>query len=217
MNIQQFDFSLDLLKVIPWKYNNAENLIDLLTKKQNWYTKNHTEFWQNWEREVFNLRTANDFGLNVWSLILNLPLYVNSNESPANYPAFGFAKYGLNFGRGNFATSGDILSKLTIEEKRKLLLLRMWCLFNDGTMYGINKALNDVFGSNMYALDGLNMTITYVIQQPLSRPMMNLIRNNDILPRPSGVKAVILVQPRAAFGFAKYGLNFGQPYSQFGS
>lgn len=217
MNIQQFDFSLDLLKVVPWYYDSAPNLISLLKKKQNWYDKNHKEFWENWEKDVFNLRTANDFGLNVWSIILNLPLYVNDDESRKDYPAFGFGPFGRNFNNSNFATSGNLINKLTIEEKRQLLILRLWSLFSDGTMYTINQALNDVFGENMYALDGHDMTITYVVRQPLSPAMMYLIRNSDILPRPSAVLGKVLVKPRAAFGFANYGLNFDQKYSQFGS
>lgn len=217
MNIQQFDFSLDLLKVIPWYYDSAPNLRALLNKKQDWYDTNHRKFWEDWERDVFNLRTANDFGLNVWSIILNLPLYVNDDASSTDYPAFGFGPFGKNFDNGNFATSGDLLNKLTKEEKRQLLLLRMWSIFNDGSMYMINQAINDVFGNNVYALDGLDMTITYVVQQPLSKSMMYLIENSDILPRPSTVKAKVLVKPRLAFGFAEYGLNFDQQYSQFGS
>lgn len=217
MNIQQFDFSIDLLKVIPWQYDGAPNLRGLLDKKQEWYNKNHAQFWIDWERDVFNLRTANDFGLNVWSIILNLPLYTNEAESPANYKAFGFAKFGYNFDNSNFATSGDILNKLTIEQKRQLLLLRWWSLVSDGSMYMINQAIHDVFGKDVYCLNGHDMTITYVFQSKLPDTMMTLIKTQDILPRPAGVNAKILIKPRDAFGFANYGINFDQPHSQFGS
>lgn len=217
MNIQEFDFNLDLLKVIPWYYDSAPNLRTLLEKKQAWYDENHRQFWEEWEKNVFNLRTANDFGLNVWSIILNLPLYTNDDSSRKDFPAFGFKPKGQNFFNGHFATSGNIVNRLTLEERRQLLLLRLWSLFSDGSMYMINQAINDVFGSNMYALDGQDMTITYVLQRKLSRAMMYLIENSDILPRPSGVKAKALIQPRKAFGFADFGLNFDQKYSQFGS
>jgi len=217
MNIQQIDFSIDLLKVIPWQYDGAPNLRGLLQKKQDWYTKNHEEFWKDWERNVFSLRTANDFGLNVWSIILNLPLYTRSDESPPNYKAFGFANFGYNFDNSNFAISGDVLNKLTIEQKRQLLILRWWNLINDGSMYMLNQAVNDVFGRDVYCLNGHNMTITYVFQSKLSDIMMNLLKTQDILPRPAGVAVRILVKPRDAFGFADFGINFDQPTSQFGS
>lgn len=217
MKIQEFDFSVDLLKVLPWKNNNAPNLEQLLTKKQKWYIENHQKFWENWERDVFNLWTANDFGLNVWSIILDLPLYTNSGSSPANYKAFGFSAFGRNFGHGNFATDPEVSSKLTREQKRLLLLLRWRCITSDGSMYDINRALNDLPQLKAYCLDGQDMTIAYVFREELPAIMMNLLKQYDILPRPSGVKAKILIQPRKAFGFANYGLNFDQDHSQFGS
>lgn len=216
-NVQQFDFSMDVLKVIPWYYDSAPNLRMLLDKKQEWYNENHTKFWTDWERDVFNLRTANDFGLNVWSIILNLPLYVRADASPTDFPAFGFAAFGMNFFNGHFAIDPDAASTLTQEQRRTLLLLRLRCLFSDGTMDSINDILYDVFGGTVYALDGLDMTITYVFAEKLPDIMMELFKTYDILPRPSAVKAILLVKPRDAFGFAPYGLNFDQPNSQFGS
>lgn len=217
MNIQQLDFSIDLLKVVPWQYDNSPNLRGLLDKKQKWYDENHTKFWQDWEKNVFNLRTANAFGLNVWSIILNLPLYTRDDASPPDYKAFGFAKFGMNFNNGNFAISGDVLNKLSLEQKRQLLILRWWNLVGDGSMYMINQAINDVFGKDVYCLNGHDMTITYVFQSKLPDIMMNLLKTQDILPRPAGVEAKILTKPRAAFGFADFGLNFDQPHSQFWS
>lgn len=217
MSIQEFDFSLDIMKVVPWQYDSAPNLISLLDKKSEWYKTNHQEFWENWERDIFNLRTANDFGLNVWSIILNLPLYTNNNSSPPNYPAFGFAQFGMNFGHGNFATDSDIFKNLTLEQRRLLLMLRYRSLISDGSLYDINETLYALFDGKVYCLDGLDMTITYIFTEPQPEIMMTLFKQYDILPRPSGVLAEFLVKPRDAFGFAEYSLNFDQPKSQFGS
>lgn len=217
MKVQQFDFSLDLMKVIPWKNDSTENLMALMNFKQSWYAKQHQQFWEDWERDVFNLWTANDFGLNVWSIILDLPLYTNNDASPPSYKAFGFGAFGRNFGNGNFATDPNLANKLSIEEKRLLLLLRWRCITSDGSMYDINKALKDLPMLKAYCLDGQDMTITYIFTEAPSPLMMTIIKQYDILPRPSGVKAKLLVQPRKAFGFANYGLNFDQSKSQFGS
>lgn len=217
MNIQQFDFSLDLMKVVKWEYDQAPNLSSLLKNKQSWYDKNHEGFWIDWEKDVFNLFTANDFGLNVWAIILNLPLYTESTASPSDYPAFGFADYGLNFDRGNFATDADTVNRLTTEQKRALLRMRWWQITSDGSMPSINHALNDVFGKDVYALDGQDMTITIVYQTVLPGIMMRLLQDFDLIPRPAGVKFNHLVKPRDAFGFAEYNLNFDQTNSQFGS
>lgn len=216
MRIQQFDFTLDVLKVIPWMSDQSPNLRALLEKYQQWYDVAHTEFWQSWERDVFNLNTANDFGLNIWSIILNLPLYLPVVASPKDYPAFGFASFGMNFDNGNFATDVDYTAGLSTEQKRRLLKLRMWQITSSGSMPDINRAMADVFGSGKaYALDGLDMSITYVFTEYPEESMLSIIQQFDILPRPSGVKAKYLIAPRNAFGFSPYGENFDQFHSQF--
>lgn len=218
-NIQTFDNSIDLMKVVPWQYDQAPNLISLLTKKQEWYKENYSDFWDDWEKNVFNLDTANDFGLNVWSIILDLPLYTRDDSRPLDHPAFGFSKFGVNFDQPNsqFAIGSNAFKNLTLEQRRQLLKLRWYNITSDGTMACINQALYNVFGTKVYCLDGEDMTITYIFTEPQPEIMMNLFGQFDILPRPSGVLAEILVKPRDAFGFADYSLNFDQPNSQFGS
>ena len=76
MKIESYDFSVNLMRALLWQYNDAENLQSVLQQKQDWYTINQTEFWQDWYDNVFNLLTANQFGLNVWAIILGLPLNV---------------------------------------------------------------------------------------------------------------------------------------------
>ena len=84
--IQEFDYSVDLLKAILWQYNESPNLLSLVTQKQEWYTQNQSEFWSDWYTNVFNLQTANLFGLAVWSIILNVPLYVPYVPEPDDKP-----------------------------------------------------------------------------------------------------------------------------------
>lgn len=82
--IQEFDFSVDLLRALLWRHDDAEHLQSILTQKNQWYLENETEFWDNWFTDVFNLQTANDFGCSVWALILGVPLnlIVASNQGP---------------------------------------------------------------------------------------------------------------------------------------
>ena len=75
VDIQSFDFSVNLLQALLWEYNEASNLQSILTQKQAWYNTNQSNFWNNWIVNVFDMRTANEFGLTVWSIILDLPLF----------------------------------------------------------------------------------------------------------------------------------------------
>ena len=80
MNIEKFDYSTNLTAVILWQYNEATNLLSLINQKQAWYDINQTQFWENWFNQVFYLGADNNqisfFGLAVWSIILDVPLFV---------------------------------------------------------------------------------------------------------------------------------------------
>jgi hypothetical protein len=157
MNVQGFDFTVDVLQSILWQYNQATTLLALLNNKQNWLDENQTKFWFNvdaatdetgngWYQNVFNLITADTFGLAVWSIILGLPLYVTTPQVP-NSQIWGFNEYtddtdtALINNYFNFGSSSDTVSNfsnlnttisLQPEEQRFLLRLRYYQLITRG-------------------------------------------------------------------------------------
>lgn len=189
--IQQIDFSVNLLKAILWQYNSAEKLQSILQSKQDWYTTNQKLFWDNWFSDVFNLQTANEFGLSVWAIILQLPIVVESTPPTASRPAWGFEEFRRNFDRGNFYTdkAGSIV--LTPENARIALRLRYYQLTIRPTVTQINKVLSEVFADYgpVYVEDNLDMTITYKIGFVPNGALMNLVTSFDLFLRPSGVDA----------------------------
>jgi hypothetical protein len=86
--IEDFDFSVDLLQNLLWRNDEAATLQALMQAKQDWYAKNHQQFWDDWCTNVFNLDTANEFGLSVWAQILGVPLSLI--VAPNQGPQFGF-------------------------------------------------------------------------------------------------------------------------------
>jgi len=209
--IQTFDFSVDLLKALLWQHDNAEALITIIQRKQNWYNENQRDFWANWYEDVFNLDTATDFGLSVWARILNIPLAfaVPASKTKA---AFGFGVNHKNFGNGNFAraTAGEI--PLTTDQARLVLKLRYFQLVSRGSVTEINEWLKALFGDQgtVFVVDSLDMTYaTYFFSfQPDSR-LRQILENYDILPRPAGVGVKWQVQVKPSFGFGVNHLNFG--------
>jgi len=109
--IQTFDFSVDLLRALLWQHNKAERLESLLRQKQAWYDANQSGFWTDWIADVFDLRTANDFGLAVWAVILDIPLVVASSVDPDDKPIWGFGQYRENFNKGMLASSSGCSSE----------------------------------------------------------------------------------------------------------
>jgi len=208
MRIQAFDFNVNLLASILWQYNEAEHLQALLNYKQVWYNTNQTEFWTNWYNDVFNLQTANEFGLRVWSIILDLPLQNDSENN--DKPIFGFSFYDLivNFTRGNFASNGGL--GLDIDELRILLQLRYFRLVTNCSIPEANRFFNFVFKKfpgSAYLLDG-NMSITFVYTFPINPTLLNAIRTFDLVPRGAGVKVNYVSGLVDVFGFGENHLNF---------
>lgn len=234
MNIEVFDFTVNLLQAILWQYDESPNLISLLSQKQAWYDLNQTAFWESWYTNIFDLRTANAFGLAVWSYILNLPLFIPLNPDPMDKPLWGFNAYDptfptlentyVNFGNGNFSTQNQIIT-LTVEEQRFILRLRYFQLVSNGTVFtnennlkidGINKFLNYLISTSLftpigsiYALDGLDMSMTYVFNFDVPYSLRYVLETYDLLPRPAAVGIKYTVLTGSIWGFGMYNENFG--------
>lgn len=198
MRIEEFDFSVDLLKSLQWQRNDSVNLIQLTQFKQNWYDENYTQFWQNWVANIFDLRTADAFGLSVWCIILQIPYFmiaVPSNDKPI----FGFNEVppiniNVNFENGNFTSSSYPEYTLSLEDQRIVCQLRYFQLISRGAIPEINQFLDYVFNNpegtyqgGAWVLDNFDMTMTYVFNCNISNELYTVLVLYDILPRPAGV------------------------------
>jgi hypothetical protein len=206
--IQEFDFSVNLLKAILWQYNDASNLQNIVAAEQAFYTTHQKEFWESWVRDVFDLKTANDFGLTVWSIILGQPLFIN--KSFEERPTWGFGQYHVNFNRGNFSAGGNASYRLNTESARILLRLRYYQLTGSGTVPSINRILADVFEGYgaAYLLDNLDMTQVYIFTFAIPADLQFLFKNFDVLPRPAGVGSDYQVIVNESWGFDEFHENF---------
>lgn len=207
--IQQFDYSVDLLRALLWQYNDAKNLQGLLNAKAIWYLNNQTDFWENWYVDVFNLATANQFGLIVWGYILGFSLYVNTLPY-SDQPTWGFASDDVNFDNGNFNDTGGSSTLLPLPIQRIALQLRYFQLTSSGTVPEINRMLKFVFSAygKAWLRDNLDMTQEYVFDFALPSEMRFLFDNYDILPRPAGVQSGYVDATLSYFAFDGAGNNF---------
>lgn len=204
--VQEFDFNVDLLRVILWQYEGADGLQSILRSKADWYETNQSQFWSDWYRDVFNLQTANDFGLGVWGVILGVDLSLDQ-PGTGDRPVFGFGDNNLNFNNGNFGRDSAGTAALTVEQKRLVLRMRYYQLVSDGSAPYTNYILREVFGTG-HVLDRLDMTATYVFPVALPSAVLTVLQEFDLLPRPAGVEVEVLIDPGAFFGFAPRYQNF---------
>lgn len=192
--IRDFDYSIDVLQSLSWRYENSVNLRAIIQNKQNFLDLNNQGFWDDWFNDVFNLATANDFGLSVWAIILDLPVFV----FPAN-PEFtwGFGSFRHRFGNGNFGGASTTVVPLTTDQLRLALQIRFFQLHSSGSVLQINEFFQSLFGNfgESYVRDNLDMTITFVFNFDIDSNLLFVLQNYDVLPVPQGVSFNIEVNP----------------------
>lgn len=187
--IQQIDTNANLLRAILWQYEGADNLRRIVEAEQAWFDGSQVEFWESWIRDVFNFNTANDFGLAVWSRILDIDLGVDVSASP-DEPCFGFGQYNENFNNGNFSRIRVGTVSLTTDQKRLVIRLRYAQLTTRPTVPNINRILSDVFtdfGGSAYVTDNQDMTIDYQFNFLIPSSLRFILEKYDLLLRPSTV------------------------------
>ena len=189
-----YQCDIDLMKAVDWQRGSASKLIKLLELKQQWYKDNHCAFWNSWVTDVFDLRTANEFGLSVWSIILDVPIFGEQRKSRPDYPAIFFGQYRKNFNNGNFGKNESIIEGLTVEQKRIMLQLKAFIMNSMMSTYQINQRLAQLFGAgNVYVLDNLDMSYTYMIDSSVDSDFIDTIQDFDLLPRPSCVSVEVVI------------------------
>lgn len=194
MKILNVNNKADILSSVLWQYDGAAKLKSLIKAKQAFTDTNLTAFWQNWYRNVFNIDTADSFGLAVWGRILQFPRQFTGPD-------------------GSLQTFDDNQYRLLL--KGQILKFR-----SGGTVPDINLYLKTIFEDfgPAYVLDNLDMSITLFLNFEPPEWLDWLLANIDFIPSPAGVQVKYNVIPEDVFGFAGSGLetfNNGVFYSDY--
>lgn len=203
---------------LDWQRSKARKIIHWINNKDKWYNQNISKHFTDWYSDVFNLDTATDFGLYMWALILDIPLYGVHSGSTKDFEAIGFndntstSSAFYNFTHGGFGLiSGDSFG-FTTEQDRIALKLKAYILCMNGSCRDINRHLAIIFGEgNVYAIDNLDMTLDYVVSSEELYEFAIALKHIDILPRPSGVQINNITQiskDTNTFGFEENNANF---------
>ena len=149
-------YDTNLLQAMHWMQDKAVNIESLIRSRQAWYDTNCKLFWDGWQNNVLELRTANEFGVALWCIILGLPMGL-FNLNPVNYPwAFGEQRENFKYFEGSAYTldnpnlvggnfQGGGASIQSLQEAIWCLQLRYASLFSDGSIKEINRMLKFIF------------------------------------------------------------------------
>lgn len=187
--VQDFDSSLNLMVAILWQYEDAEKLKAIISAKQAWVNDNQRDFWSSWYADVFNIDTANAFGLSVWARILDAPLKITVSPQTKKVP-FGFGSFNKNFNRGNFGIDSDQSQGLSIEQQRLVIRFRYFQITTTCSIPEVNSFLKDMFsgkGDSYITFDKEANQVVYNFGFTPDSQLTFAIDEFDLLPRPASI------------------------------
>jgi hypothetical protein len=146
---------------------------------------------------VWNVLTAEGWGLDVWGRIVGVIRTLHLPGGATNY--IGFNEAGSSwtgFGQGGFYSGGALTENYVLADNdfRRLVLAKAATNICDGSIPAINAILLRLFPlrGNSYVIDGLDMTMTYRFEFPLTPVELAIVLQSGALPNPCGVVISIL-------------------------
>lgn len=166
MKTANYNYNQDLSKVVLWQYDSAPKFKKLVEGEQAFMDNAVTKFWEDFNTNIFNLGTCNTFGLELWGKLLGVarPTYLE----------------------------GGTQHEYSDEQYRLVLQARIYLLTFDGSAYALNKFFKMLFPQYPVIItDNYDMTVTIGFVQEPSADIKTILRNEDFLPRPAGVKYIM--------------------------
>lgn len=198
------------------QYANSPTLTQLIYN-MNQYIDPTTDF-DNFYNFVWNLDTAQGFGLDIWGRIvgisrtLQIPaasLYFGFSEAtPGSYPFDNEPFY-----NGPAATDAYELSD---DAYRQLIFVKALSNISATTAPAINQILQNLFGTQgrCYVIDDGKMQMHYVFEFLLSPYQFAIMTTSGALPHGAGVSISLINTVLPCFGFAEAGTYSAAPFDQ---
>lgn len=213
----------DVWQTVVSQYANSPIITRLLAQFAGWIdqTKNFDEFFD----LVFNVDTAQGYGLDVWGRIVGVNRILKITQ-PGAY--FGFEEAGdaSGFNQASFYAGAPLTTNysLTDEAYRLLILTKAMANISQCSILVLNQMLMTLFPhrGNAYVTEGFNfgpyfgfeeagdavgfnqapfyageqinrMVMTYTFDFALSPVERAIVESSGVLPKPTGVRAVVVI------------------------
>lgn len=199
----------DVEATVISQYANSPTLMQLV-QNMNQYIRQDVNFEAFFDF-VWNVNTAQGFGLDIWGRIVDIPRLL---EIPSSFDLFGFGNDEtppgvLPFNQGVFNTPGSVISQsylLPDDAYRTLILVKALANISATTAPAINQLLRNLFPGRgaAYVLDlgGMKMQFTFEFQ--LTPTEYAILSQSGALPHPAGVGVTIVtIASNDIFGFVE--------------
>ena len=172
---------IDITKSIIWQYNDNKPLVGVIENQQTFINDNVSSFFDNFYTNIYNVETADFFGLLMWAKILglNVPAFVSLPDE-----WFGFNSNADNFNAG-FCPS---IHSLSVSQLRLLIQFRYAYLTTFANIDNITKILDRII-TGATVLDSLKMKVVITYPSVFSPDVQYILDNffNVVVPMPAGV------------------------------
>lgn len=171
------------------QYANSSIIIALLQNFND--AMDLTQLMDEFYDKVWNVLTAQGWGLDVWGRIVGVNRILQVVSGP-DYLGFEEALPGpVGFNQGIFYSGQPITANyaLTDDAYRVLILAKAMANICDGSIPAINAILRSLFPGrgNCYVADDGTMEMTYTFEFPLTAVEESIVFNSGVLPAPTGV------------------------------
>lgn len=190
------------------QYANSPKFVSLVSGLTGIF--NNAQTMEDWYNIVFNIKTAQGFGLDIWGSILNqgrLFYYTDPNNGTTESVYL----------KGAQTVDSVSYSAEQIEEiYRQVLFLKAMSNITNATLASLNQMLQFYYQGRgrVYVINYGTMKIRYVYEFYVNK-LEKAIFTSDVMPRPTGVLATFeYIPPHEYFGFFVNGLTASnQPYA----
>ena len=170
------------------QYANSPTIDALIASMNTWMdpTPNLQQFYS----FVWNILTAQGFGLDIWGSILGVG---RTLQIPATTTYFGFSGgAGVPFNNGSPFYAGESPTQayqLPDSQYISLLLAKAFANISATTIPAMNQMLQLLFGDSgvAYVIDVGNMLLTLYFEFNLTPVQYAIVANSGVLPHPTGV------------------------------
>ena len=192
--------------------------ISQLVQNMNDYIDPTTDI-DNFYDYVWNVDTAQGFGLDIWGRIVNVSREL---EIPSDSDYLGFSQ-GLPgsapFNQAPFfsrRTPATQIYTLSDSAYRQLILVKALANISSTNAPSINQLLQKLFidRGRCYVNDLGNMKMRYTFEFNLTQSEYAIVTNSGALPRPAGVLVSYFNDALPLFGFAQAGTSSAAPFGQ---
>lgn len=196
-----------LQNTIISQFANSPTLTQLIFN-MNEYIDPRTDF-DNFYDFVWNVSTAQKWGLDIWGRIVNVSRNLLIPSDP-DYLGFAEAADFQPFGQAPFYSGAVTTQTFTLSDDayRTLIMVKALANISACTVPSLNQLLQNLFKGRgrCYVTDTGNMQMRYTFEFALQPFELAIMTQSGAVPRPAGVLASVLqVDLSTTFGFAESG------------